>query len=109
MNKKVANDGKELIIALGLDAGTLRHLGNYWFTAKKDGNEIEIQTAPADEENETIEIKSVIMDGEEMEYCEWCKELMSASEMRKEEKLGYLCERCQMAIESRGEELTYEE
>ncbi len=109
MNKIVTNDGKGLINELGLDAGTLKHQGNYWFTAQKDGNEIEIHTAPADEENETIEIKSVTMNGEELEYCEWCGELMLASEMRKEERMGYLCDRCQRAIESRGEELNYED
>lgn len=37
--------------------------------------------------------------------CEWCGELFSRSELRKEVDLGLLCDRCIAGIASRGEEL----
>ncbi len=109
MDKIVKNDGKELTEVLGLDEGTLKHQGNYWFTATKDNSQVSIYTEPTDETNDHIRITSVYVDGEEYDFCEWCKELMPIEEMRKEVQLGYLCRNCQMAIASRGEELIYED
>ncbi len=77
-------------------------------------------------EPETPEVSSVerkpIPDGmtieqlvEEMEEnedtveCTWCEELFDKSECRKEVDLGWLCSRCEMAIKSRGEALTFRE
>ena len=37
--------------------------------------------------------------------CEWCGEWNLESEMKEEADLGWLCERCILAITSRGEEL----
>lgn len=108
MDKIVTNDGKGLINLLGLDEGTLKHQGNYCFTATKDGDDVTIYTEPTDESNDYIRVNAVYINNEEYDYCEWCGELMPTSEMRKETKLGYLCDTCQSAIESRGEKLTYE-
>ena len=41
--------------------------------------------------------------------CACCNELFDKSECRKEVELGYLCPRCEAAIKSRGETLTFEE
>lgn len=108
MNKIVKNDGKQLTEILKLDAGTLRHQGNYRFTATINGDEVNIHTEPVDESNEEIRITEVRVGREYYEFCEWCGELLPESEMRKEERLGYLCDRCQNGIASRGESLTYE-
>jgi hypothetical protein len=41
--------------------------------------------------------------------CKWCNELFDKSECRYEVDLGWLCGRCQAAIKSRGETLTFRE
>ena len=41
--------------------------------------------------------------------CTWCNELYDKSECRYEVDLGWLCSRCEMAIKSRGETLTFKE
>ena len=41
--------------------------------------------------------------------CTWCNELYDKSECRYEVDLGWLCSRCEMAIKSRGETLTFRE
>lgn len=39
--------------------------------------------------------------------CDWCKGKFPVSELNKEIELGYLCDNCKRAIESRGETLTF--
>lgn len=41
--------------------------------------------------------------------CTWCNDLFDKSECRYEVDLGWLCSRCEMAIKSRGETLTFRE
>lgn len=41
--------------------------------------------------------------------CTWCEELFDKSECRYEVDLGWLCSRCEAAIKSRGEPLTFRE
>lgn len=41
--------------------------------------------------------------------CMWCNELFDKSECRYEVDLGWLCDRCQAGIKSRGETLTFRE
>lgn len=41
--------------------------------------------------------------------CTWCEEIYPNSECRYEVDLGWLCSRCEMAIKSRGETLTFRE
>lgn len=48
------------------------------------------------------------VDDEETAICAWCKEEFPIYDMKKEVNLGYLCDSCQRAIESRGEELVFE-
>ena len=39
--------------------------------------------------------------------CTWCGEIFDKSELKEELNLGYLCDGCIRAIESRGEELNF--
>lgn len=41
--------------------------------------------------------------------CTWCNDLFPKDQCRKEVDLGYLCPRCEAAIKSRGEKLTFVE
>lgn len=65
------------------------------------------KAVPAD-----MTIESLVEEMEENEdtvECKWCNELFDKSECRKEVDLGWLCDRCQSAIKSRGEELSFRE
>lgn len=59
-----------------------------------------------------MSIKDLVEEMEENEdevECTWCNELFDKSECRKEVDLGWLCGRCEAAIKSRGEPLTFQE
>lgn len=58
----------------------------------------------------TIEaLVEAMEENEDTVECKWCNELFDKSEVRYEVDLGYLCPRCEAAIKSRGEELTFKE
>ena len=48
-------------------------------------------------------------ENEDMVECTWCNDLFPKDGCRKEVDLGYLCSRCEAAIKSRGEKLTFVE
>jgi hypothetical protein len=61
---------------------------------------------------EGMTIEELVEEMEENEdtvECTWCNDLFDKSECRKEVNLGWLCDRCQAAIMSRGESLTFKE
>jgi hypothetical protein len=61
---------------------------------------------------EGMTIKDLVEAMEENEdevECTWCNDLFDKSECRYEVDLGYLCSRCEAAIKSRGETLTFRE
>jgi len=61
---------------------------------------------------EGMTIEQLVEEMEENEdtvECTWCEELFDKSECRKEVNLGWLCSRCEAAIKSRGETLTFRE
>ena len=61
---------------------------------------------------EGMTIEQLVEEMEENENtveCTWCEELFDKSECRREVDLGWLCSRCEMAIKSRGETLTFRE
>lgn len=63
-------------------------------------------------DDDSIDIKSLVEMMEENEdtvECKWCEDLFDKSECRYEVDLGYLCSRCEAAIKSRGETLTFRE
>ncbi len=55
------------------------------------------------------QLKEEMEENEDTVECTWCEELFDKSECRKEVDLGWLCSRCEMAIKSRGETLTFKE
>lgn len=72
--------------------------------------------------NESTEVRKPVPEGmtikqlvetmeenEDMVECTWCNDLFSKDECRYEVNLGYLCSRCEAAIKSRGETLTFRE
>jgi hypothetical protein len=48
-------------------------------------------------------------ENEDTVECTWCEDLFDKSECRYEVDLGWLCGRCEAAIKSRGETLTFRE
>jgi hypothetical protein len=61
---------------------------------------------------EGMTIEQLVEEMEENEdtvECTWCEDLFDKSECRYEVNLGWLCDRCQSAIMSRGETLTFRE
>lgn len=61
---------------------------------------------------EGMTIEELVEEMEENEdevECTWCEDLFDKSECRYEVNLGWLCDRCQSAIMSRGESLTFRE
>lgn len=61
---------------------------------------------------EGMTIEELVEEMEENEdtvECTWCNDLFDKSECRKEVDLGWLCSRCEAAIKSRGETLTFRE
>lgn len=61
---------------------------------------------------EGMTIEQLVEEMEENEdtvECTWCNDLFDKDQCRKEVNLGYLCSRCEAAIKSRGEKLTFEE
>lgn len=61
---------------------------------------------------EGMTIEELVEEMEENEdtvECTWCNELFDKSECRYEVDLGWLCSRCEAAIKSRGETLTFKE
>lgn len=61
-------------------------------------------------DNMTIEeLVEEMEENEDTVECTWCEELFDKSECRKEVDLGWLCARCEAAIKSRGETLTFRE
>ena len=61
---------------------------------------------------EGMTIEQLVEEMEENEdtvECVWCNDLFDKSECRKEADMGWLCPRCEAAIKSRGETLTFTE
>jgi hypothetical protein len=59
-----------------------------------------------------MSIEDLVEEMEENEdtvECKWCDDLFDKSECRYEVDLGWLCDRCQQAIKSRGEQLVFVE
>jgi hypothetical protein len=55
------------------------------------------------------ELVEAMEENEDTVECTWCEELFDKSECRREVNLGWLCSRCEAAIKSRGETLTFRE
>lgn len=80
-----------------------------------EDDEIEIDRI-SDEERKPVpegmtikDLVEAMEENEDMVECTWCEDLFEKSECRYEVNLGWLCDRCQAAIMSRGEPLTFRE
>jgi uncharacterized repeat protein (TIGR02543 family) len=56
-----------------------------------------------------FEITNEALDEEEEVTCEWCAQACAKGDCRHEDQLGWICSRCEDAIKSRGEKLTFTE
>ena len=76
------------------------------------GDDFEIDPKERKPIPEGMTIEQLVEEMEENEdtvECTWCNDLFDKSECRYEVDLGWLCSRCEMAIKSRGETLTFKE
>jgi hypothetical protein len=69
----------------------------------------ECQRKPIPEGMTIEELVEEMEENEDTVECTWCNDLFDKSECRKEVDLGWLCGRCEAAIKSRGEALTFRE
>lgn len=69
----------------------------------------ETQRKPIPEGMTIEQLVEEMEENEDTVECTWCNDLFEKSECRKEVNLGWLCSRCQAAIMSRGESLTFKE
>jgi hypothetical protein len=78
------------------------------FDALDNSLEVDIRKpVPADMSIE--DLVEAMEENEDTVECTWCEDLFDKSECRYEVDLGWLCSRCQAAIMSRGEPLTFRE
>lgn len=68
-----------------------------------------IERKPIPEGMTIEELVEEMEENEDTVECTWCEDLFDKSECRYEVDLGWLCSRCEMAIKSRGETLTFRE
>lgn len=76
------------------------------------GDDFKIEECARKPIPEGMTIEELVEEMEENEdtvECTWCNDLFDKSECRKEVDLGWLCGRCEAAIKSRGETLTFRE
>lgn len=109
MEKIVKNDGNGLVELLGLNKGSLKHQGNYYFTATNDEGALDIYTEPTDDINEYIRICRVFVDGHPYHFCDRCGKLVYEGEQRREVTRGYLCYTCQEELKKSGEQVEYDD
>lgn len=67
------------------------------------------EAKPIPEDMTIDELVEALEENEDMVECKWCEDLFDKSECRYEVDLGWLCSRCEAAIKSRGETLTFRE
>jgi hypothetical protein len=71
--------------------------------------EIEESRKPVPEGMTIEQLVEEMEENEDEVECTWCNELFPKDQCRYEVDLGYLCSRCEAAIKSRGETLTFRE
>ena len=67
------------------------------------------QRKPVPADMSIEDLVEAMEENEDEVECTWCNELFGKDQCRKEVDLGWLCDRCQAAIKSRGEPLTFRE
>lgn len=64
---------------------------------------------PEEQEEYGIDEEGIDESGEQWIHCEWCEDVVPISDCRRELNLGWICDRCQDALWSRGEKAAYYE
>lgn len=91
------------------DGNLLDKLRDYRDELGDDFTIEECQRKPIPEGMTIEELVEEMEENEDTVECTWCNDLFDKSECRKEVNLGWLCSRCEAAIKSRGETLTFKE
>lgn len=74
-----------------------------------DGNLIAKLKEYRDDLGDDFEITNEALDEVDEITCEWCAQPCAKEDCRHEDQLGWICSRCEDAIKSRGEKLTFTE
>ena len=74
-----------------------------------DGNLIAKLKKYRDDLGDDFEITNEALDEVDEVTCEWCAQPCAKEDCRHEDQLGWICSRCENAIKSRGEKLTFTE
>ncbi len=89
------------------DGNLLDKLRDY--KAELDSVEESCERKPIPEGMTIEELVEEMEENEDTVECTWCEELFGKDQCRYEVDLGWLCGRCEAAIKSRGETLTFRE
>lgn len=103
-------DLKKFMADQGADDSNL--LGKLRAYRDELGDDFKLNPAERKPIPEGMTIEELVEEMEENEdtvECTWCEDLFDKSECRYEVDLGWLCSRCEAAIKSRGETLTFKE
>ncbi len=91
------------------DRYSFDHWDHYWDVEEVVEESCKKDRTPIPEGMTIEQLIEEMEENEDTVECTWCNDLFDKSECRKEVDLGWLCSRCEMAIKSRGETLTFRE
>ena len=107
---KTTDDVKYFINSLDVKDGDFRRAIKEYRAELGDDFKITNESRKPIPEGMTIEqLVEEMEENEDMVECTWCNDLFPKDQCRYEVDLGYLCSRCEAAIKSRGETLTFRE
>lgn len=89
--------------------GTIKSETNDEAIERFNRNKLDEARKPIPEGMTIEQLVEEMEENEDAVECTWCNDLFDKSECRKEVDLGWLCSRCEAAIKSRGEPLTFRE
>lgn len=82
---------------------------NFFVVTVAEAKKLVTERKPIPEGMTIEQLVEEMEENEDTVECTWCEDLFDKSECRYEVDLGWLCSRCEMAIKSRGETLTFRE
>ena len=89
--------------------GTIKSETNDEAIERFNRNKLDEARKPIPEGMTIEQLVEEMEENEDAVECTWCNDLFDKSECHKEVDLGWLCSRCEAAIKSRGEPLTFRE
>jgi len=69
----------------------------------------ECKFTPEEQEEYEIDEDGIDKSGDQWIRCEWCEDIVPLDDCRRELSLGWICDRCQSSLSSRGEKAAYYE